>query len=120
MPHSGRGIGLPATALEQRRGRADDCRVHAHARHCGEGHPVGIGEIDPALVLAEPDGERGRQPGWHAQRPGGQVGRAARNDRQRNVRASDSVRAGPDGTVTANGEDNPAPARTASRASPEP
>ena len=89
----------------------DDRGVEPDPGHGGEQHPAGLGQVDLAVLPAEPGREGGVQPGRYPQRPGGQVGRAARHDGQRHARAGQHVGAGAHGAVAARRDDQAGPGR---------
>jgi hypothetical protein len=104
-PHTGHGVSQPADgSLNPGRGRAHHGGVQSDAGHRGEGDAVGDGQVDPPLVLAEADRERGAERGRYAQRRSHQVGRAARHDGQRDRAAGQGLSAGLDRAVAAHRE----------------
>ena len=104
-PDPGRGVSQPAHgSLQPGRGRAHDRGVQPDARHRGKGDAVGDGQVDPPLVLAEADGQRGTERRRYAQCRRHQVRRAARHDRQRDLAAGQGLRTGTDRAVAAHRE----------------
>jgi hypothetical protein len=101
-PDSGRGVSQPASrSLQPGRGRAHHSGVQSDARHCGKGGAIRDGQVDPPLMLPETDRKSGTERGRYAQRRRHQVRRPARHDGQRDLAASQGLRAGPDRAVAA-------------------